>query len=178
MLYGMRSVKHFLNCIDTIFFFALHDVLLGEHQVIDDCIGLGPLPKQVVALEKGIVSVTGVSDHQRLHGHGVLFHEVRNAGVGIDHHLVGKVLLPGFVQMLVNRKGFAVTPVWIHHGHGTAGIRIQHLLGTDHFNLIGEGVEFVFVGCNVVKLRVNVTQQIKCPLIAGQVKLLGHCCYS
>ena len=78
------------------------------------------------------------------------------------------------VEMFVDRKRFAVAPVRIHDGHRPAGVCVQHLLSADHFNLIGESIEFEFVGCNVVKLRVNVTQQIERPLIAGHVELLGH----
>ena len=51
---------------------------------------LRPLPEQVVVLEEVVVAESGVRDHQRLHGHGILFHEVGDAGIGIDDDLVGQ----------------------------------------------------------------------------------------
>ena len=65
-------------------FLAFGDVIAGEYQIIDDGVGAGPGFKEIVPFEKRVVAVAGMSNHQGLHGHGVFFHEVGDAGIGID----------------------------------------------------------------------------------------------
>ena len=77
----MAGVEQVFNSINAVAFFALHDVLLGEHQVVDDRAGVGPGAKQVIALEEAVVAVAGVRDHQRLHADGVFFHQISDARV-------------------------------------------------------------------------------------------------
>ena len=42
-----------------------------------------------------IMAKGGMGHHQRLHRHGIFFHVVTDAGVGIDHNLIGQALAPG-----------------------------------------------------------------------------------
>src|SRR5690606_29453847 len=81
---GMAGVEQVFHGIDAVALLALGDVLPGKDQVVDDRTGVGPGAEQVVALEKAVVAVAGVGDDQGLHGDGVLFHQVGDAGVGID----------------------------------------------------------------------------------------------
>ena len=127
-------------------FLALGDVLLGKHQVIDDGAGIGPGAEQVIALEETVVPVAGMSDHQGLHAHGVLFHEVGDAGVGVDDDFVGKPHLPAAVGFLGTEELFAVGPVVITQRHADRGVGIHHLLGGDHLDLVGVGVQGVTFG--------------------------------
>ena len=87
----------------------------------------------------------GVGDHQRLHGQGVLFHEIGDAGVGVDHHLVGQAHLAMTIVLLGGDEMLAEGPVAVVHRQAGEGIGIHHLLGADDLELIGIGVEAVFV---------------------------------
>ena len=77
----MAGVEQVFHRVDAVALLALHDVLLGEHQVIDDRAGIGPGAKQVVALEEAVVAIAGMGHHQCLHADGVFFHQIGNAGV-------------------------------------------------------------------------------------------------
>ena len=69
---------------------ALHHVVPREDEVVEDRLGVGPLPEQVVALEEGVVAVARVRDDERLHRHRVLFHQVGDARDRVDDDLVGE----------------------------------------------------------------------------------------
>jgi hypothetical protein len=62
------------------------------------------LAEQVVALEEAVVAIGRVGDHQGLHRHGVFFHEVGDAGVGVDDDLVGEAHLAAAIAFSVCRK--------------------------------------------------------------------------
>ena len=70
------------------------DEVAGEGEIVENAAGVGPLLEQVIVLEKMVMAERGMRDHQRLHRHGVLFHDVTDAGVGIDHDLVGEAHQP------------------------------------------------------------------------------------
>ncbi len=89
----MAGVQQVLHGIDAMALLALHDVLLGKHQVINDRAGVGPGAKQVVALEEAVVAIARMGDDQRLHADGVFLHQVGNARVGVDDDLVGQAHL-------------------------------------------------------------------------------------
>ena len=55
----MAGVEQIFDRIDTVALFALHDVLLGEHEVVDDRAGICPGAKQVIAFEEAVVPVAG-----------------------------------------------------------------------------------------------------------------------
>ncbi|MNI43680.1 hypothetical protein D3C73_980190 [compost metagenome] len=113
----MAGVEQILDRVDTVAFFALHDVLLGKHQVIDDRTGVGPGAEQVIAFEKAVVPVAGMGHHQRLHADGVFFHQVGDARVGVDHDLVGQPHLATAVGLFSAEEVFAVGPVVITQWH-------------------------------------------------------------
>jgi hypothetical protein len=103
--------------------------------------GVGPHAEQVVALEEAVVAVGGVGDHQRLHGHGVLLHQVGDAGVGVDDDLVGQPHVAALVALLGGDELLAVAPVVVVHRHAHRGVGVHHLLGGDDLELVGVGVE-------------------------------------
>ena len=76
----MRRVERHFDRKPAMALLATGDIALGEIEIIEDAVGVGPLPEQVVVLEEMIVAEGGVRDHQRLHGRGVFFHQVGNAG--------------------------------------------------------------------------------------------------
>src|SRR5690606_4613865 len=122
----VAGVEQVLHGVDAVTLLALTYVLLGKHQVIDDRASVGPAAEQVVALEEGIVAVAGVGDHQRLHGHGVLFHQVGNTGIGVDHDLIGQAHLAPLVVLLRMQEMLAVGPVVIPQRHTHRGIGVHH----------------------------------------------------
>ena len=87
---GVRRVQHALHRRDAIAVLAPAHVFPRELQVVDDGGGFRPLPEQVVVAEEMVVAERRVRDHQRLHRRRVLLHQVADAGVGVDHHLVGQ----------------------------------------------------------------------------------------
>ena len=93
------------------------DVIPGEQQIINDGVSAGPGAEQVIALEERIVAVGGVGDHQRLHHGGVLFHQVGDARIGVDHDLVGQPHLPAPVVLLGQHELLAVGPVFVTERH-------------------------------------------------------------
>ena len=90
----VRRIERALDRDVAVALLALRDVALGEVQVVEDALGIGPQLEQVVVLEEMIVTERGVRDHQRLHGRGVFLHEVGNARRRVDHDLVGEALSP------------------------------------------------------------------------------------
>jgi hypothetical protein len=110
---GMRGIESHLNREPAMALLATGDIALGEIQIIEDAVGVGPLPEQVVVLEEVVVAEGGVRDHQRLHGRGVFFHQVRNAGRGIDHDLIGETHQPLAIEGFVVGEALAERPVLV-----------------------------------------------------------------
>ncbi len=96
----MAGVEQFLHRVDAVLLFAFGDVVLGKQQIVDDGRGIGPGLEQVVVLEEGVVAVAGVGHHQGLHRHGVLLHQIGDAGIGVDDDLVGQPHLATLVVAL------------------------------------------------------------------------------
>ncbi|MCY1407995.1 hypothetical protein D9M71_233090 [compost metagenome] len=143
---GVAGVQQVFHRVDAVALLTLGDVLLGEHQVVDDRAGVGPGAEQVVALEEAVVAVAGMGDHQRLHGDGVFLHQVGDAGIGVDHDLVGQAHLAPRIAFFGGEEVLAVGPVVIADGHADRGVGIHHLLGADHFDLVRVGVQRVALG--------------------------------
>ena len=129
---------------------------------------VGPLAEQVVALEERIVAVAGMRDDQRLHGHGVFFHEVRDARIGIDHDLVGEPLHAAAVALLVADEFLAVRPVRVADRQAVGGIGVEHLLGADDLDLVGIGVEAELVDGDLADLGVVFLDELERPLPAAR----------
>jgi hypothetical protein len=162
----MAGVEQVLYRVDAVAFFALHDVLLGEHQVIDDRTGIGPGAEQVVAFEETVMAIAGVSHHQRLHADGVFFHQIGDAGIRVDHNLVGQPHLAATVGFFGAEEVFAIGPMVITQGHTDRGIGVHHLLGGDHFDLVWIRIQRV-AGRETTDFAVVGLDQLECPFGAG-----------
>ncbi|MNN13826.1 hypothetical protein D3C81_1268710 [compost metagenome] len=162
----MAGVEQILDRVDTVAFFALHDVLLGKHQVIDDRTGVGPGAEQVIAFEKAVVPVAGMGHHQRLHADGVFFHQVGDAGVGVDHDLVRQPHLAAGVGLFGAEEVLAIGPVVITQRHTDRGVGVHHLFGGDHFDLVGVRIECVTCR-NTTDFAVVGLDQLERPFGAG-----------
>ena len=90
---------------------ARGDVALGESEIIENAFGVGPLLEQIVVLEEMVVAETGMRHDDGLHRHGIFLEQIRNAGIGIDHHLVGEALEAVLVERLLAGEQFAERPV-------------------------------------------------------------------
>ena len=170
----MAGVEQILHRIDAMALFALGDVLPGEYQIVDDGAGIGPAAEQVVALEEGVVAVAGVGDDQRLHAHGVLFHQIGDAGVGVDDDLVGQTHLPALVVLLRVQEVLAVGPMVVTQRHAYRGVGIHHLLGGDHLDLVGVGVQAVDLMGDTADLPVIFADQLEGPLRPAGNGLAAH----
>ena len=120
---------------------ALRDIALGEFEIVEDAVGVGPLLEQIVVLEEVVVAEGGVRDHQRLHRRGVLLHEVGDARDGVDDDLVGEAHQALAIERLVMGEVLAERPVLVEQRHADRRIGVQHLLGGDDLDLVGIDVE-------------------------------------
>ena len=151
---------------------AFHDVAAREHEVVEDRLGIGPLPEQVIALEERIVTVAGVRDDERLRRHRVLFHQVGDTGLGVDDDLVRESLHAAPVRLLVADELLAVRPVRIADRQTARCVGVEHLLGGDHLDLVRIGVELV-LGGDFRDRAVVTLEQVEVPV--GAVRDWRHC---
>ena len=163
----MARIQQHFHRIKAITLFALAEVVAGKHQVINDGRGVGPGAEQIIALEKTVVAIGGVGNHQRLHGHRVFFHQIRNARIGVDHNLVSQAHLAALVAFFGGDKLLAKAPVVIVHRHADRRIGVHHLLGGDDFQLVGVDVQPIFAHGDVVNGPVVGFDQLESPFRAG-----------
>ncbi|EWS64292.1 hypothetical protein Y695_02465 [Hydrogenophaga sp. T4] len=159
----VARIQQRLHRFDAMQLLALRDIVSGIDQVVDDGLGVGPHAEQVVALEERVVAVAGVRDHQRLHGHGVLFHQVGDAGIGVDHDLVGQPHLTAPVVFLGRDELLAEGPVAVVDRHAHRGVGIDHLFGGDDLQLHRVGVQSE-VARHARNLRVVGLDEFKSPV--------------
>ena len=172
VLQRVAGVEKFLHHLLTVALLALGDIVPGIDQVVDDGRRVGPHPEQVIALEKAVVAIGGMGDHQRLHRHRVLLHQVADAWVGVDHDLVGQSHVAALVVLLGADELLAVAPVAVSHRHAHAGIGIHHLLGSDDLELVRVGIETKAPG-RVADHVVVVVDQLEGP-VAGRSQALDR----
>ena len=82
-----------------------------------------------------------MGDHQRLHRGAVFLHDIADAGIGVDDDLIGESLKPRAIDALILCETLAEGPVPVEKRHAGRGIGVEHLLGGDDLDLIGECVE-------------------------------------
>ncbi len=92
-----------------------------------------------------IMAESGMRDYQRLHRHGIFFHDVADAGIGVDDNLVREPLQALAIKGFVIGETLAETPMTVHQRQADRGVSIEHLLGGDHLDLDGIDVEAEFV---------------------------------
>jgi hypothetical protein len=107
------GIERLLDGDAAVALFALRDVALGELQIIQDAVGVGPLLEQVIVLEEVVMAERGMRDHKRLHGRRILFHQVGNARRAVDHDLVGQAFQPLAIHRLLMRKMLAERPMLV-----------------------------------------------------------------
>jgi len=80
-------------------------------------------------------------DHQRLHRHRILFHQIADARVGIDHYFIGQTHLAAPVVPVGGNELLAIAPVAVVDWHADRGIGVHHLFSGDDLELVGICVE-------------------------------------
>ena len=75
----VRGIERVLDRQPAVALLAMRHVALGEFEIVEDAVGIGPLLEQIVVLEEMVVAERGMRDHQRLHRRGIFFHQVGNA---------------------------------------------------------------------------------------------------
>ena len=153
ILQRMRGVENALDRLGPVPFLAFGDIIAGKAQIVEDAVGIGPLPEQIVVLEEMVMAERGMRHDQRLHRHGILFHDVADARVRIDDDLVGQALQPLAVERLVKGKALAEAPMPIHQRQADRGIGVEHLLGGDDLDLDRIDVEPQFVRSRSARSR-------------------------
>jgi hypothetical protein len=168
----MAAVEEQLDRFQPMFFFAGRDVVFCVDQVVDDRGRIGPHAEEVVALEKAVVAVGRVRDHQGLHRHRVFFHQVADARVAVDDDLVGQPHVAAFVVFLGGDELLAVAPMAVVHRHAHARVGIHHLLGGDDLELVRVGVE-PKPRCGGLDRAVVLLDQLKAPVARPRQRLAG-----
>ena len=159
----MTGVEQLFDFIHAVTLFTLGYIVSREDQVIDNGTGIRPASEQVVVFEEGVVSVAGMRHHQRLHGDGVLLHQIRDTRIGVDNDLIGQPLLTMLIQALGFNKLFTKRPVRIVDRHPDAGVSVHHLFGGDHLDLVRVGIQSVEFRHAVYLCQIDI-QQIKRPV--------------
>ena len=169
---GVAGIQDFLHGVHAIALLALRHVMTGKHQVIDDRAGVGPGAEQVVTLEEGVVAIRGMGNNQRLHRQGVFLHQVGDAGIGVDHDLVGQAHLAALIALGCAEKLFAEGPVMVANRHAHGAVGVHHLLGADHLDLVRVGVQAELGGA-LGNLVIVFLDQLEGPLRARGDRLPG-----
>ena len=160
----MRRVDGPFDRLYAVSLLADGDVALGEVEIVQNAGRVRPLLEQIVVLEEVVVTEGGVGDHERLHRHRVLLHAIADAWVGVDDDLVGERGIALAVERLVAREALAVRPVGIHQRHADRRIGVEHLLGRDDLDLVGEDVEAELLAGDFVDRVVDPVDGLEVPL--------------
>ncbi len=159
----VTGVEELFDFIHAVTLFTLGNIVSREDQVINDGAGIRPATEQIVVFKEGVMSVAGMRHHQRLHGDGVLLHQIRDTRIGVDNNLIGQPLLTMFIQTLGFNKFFTKRPVRIVDWHPDAGVSVHHLFGGDHLDLVRVGIQSVEFRHAVYFRQIDI-QQIKRPV--------------
>ena len=168
----MRGVERHFDREPPVALLAASDIAFGEIEIIEDAVGVGPLTEQVIVLEEMVVAEGGVRDHQRLHGRGIFFHQIGDAGRGIDHDLIGETHQPLAIEGFVVSETLAERPVLVEQRHTGRGIGIQHLLGGDDFDLVRIGIETEFAMRDLLAGIMNALELPEIPVGAFEQKFV------
>ncbi len=160
----MRRVEDAFDSRKTIALFALGNELLRIGQVVQDAIGPRPLSKQMIVLEKMVVAKRRVRDHQGLHRHRVFLHDVRNAGIGIDHQFVGQCLSTFAIEHFFAGKFLSKGPVRIHQRHADCRVRIEHLFAGNDLDLIAIDAQSKLAQRDLFNRIMSAAEKVKVPL--------------
>src|SRR5262249_19623147 len=163
----VRRVERALDGDLAVALLALADVALGEVQVVENALGIGPQLVQVVVLEEMVVTERGMGDHERLHRRRVLLHEVGDARRAVDHDLVGETLEALAIERLLMGEVLSKGPMLVEQGHADRGIGIEHLLGGDDLDLVGINVESELAERNLLARLVHALQDGEIPVGAA-----------
>ncbi len=164
----MRGIEDGLDLVAAVALLAGGDVALGEGEIVENALGIGPLLEQIIVLEEVVVAEGGMRHDERLHRHGVLFEQVGNAGARIDHDLVGQRRIAVAVHGLFAREQLAERPMVVHQRHAERGIGVQHLLGRDHLDLVGIDVELEIVQRDLLDRLVGAVERGEIPFRFGE----------
>ena len=154
---------------------AAHDVALGELQVVENAVRVGPLAEQVIVLEEVVMAERRVGDDQRLHRGRVLLHDVADAGVGVDDDLVGEAAHAPAVTGFVLGEVLAERPMLVEQRHADRRIGVEHLLGGDDLDLVRVGVEAEFPGRDRLDRVVDALDGPEVPVGALEEEPLPGC---
>ena len=113
----VRGIERLLDRQPAVALLALRDVGLGEFEIVENAVGIGPLLEQIVVLEEMVVAEGGVRDHQRLHGRGVLLHQIGDARRRVDDDLIGEAHQALAVGRLLIGEVLAERPMLVEQRH-------------------------------------------------------------
>src|SRR6516162_1609411 len=169
----MRGIQNALDRLNAVSLFAFGDIVTRKAQIIKNAVCIGPLPKQIVVLEKMIMAECSVSNDKRLHRHGIFFHDVANARIGVDDDFVSEPLQAAAVKRLMKGKALTEAPVTVHQRQADRSVGVEHLLRRDHLSLDGIDVEAQLVQRDTLDRIIDLAQCRKIPVWAGEERRRG-----
>ena len=96
--------------------------------------------KREIVLKKIVVAVN-VGNRQNLQSQGIVAHEIGDAGIGVDHHLIGQPAQAIIVKRFEFFVGLTVGPVWVMGGHPGINHVGEHLLIITDLELLRVGIQ-------------------------------------
>ncbi len=109
----MGSIQHPLDGELTETLLATGDVAFGELQIVENTFRIGPLAEDIVVLEEVIMPECGVGDDQRLHGRAIFLHQIVDAGIAVDHQLIGKPAKPLAIEHFIGHELLPERPMFV-----------------------------------------------------------------
>src|SRR6516225_317272 len=163
----MCGIQNALDRFNAVSLLAFGDIVTRKAQIIKNTVCVGPLPKQIIVLEKMIMAECGVSYDKRLHRHGIFFHDVANARIRVDDDFVSEPLQAAAVKRLMKGKTLTEAPMTVHQRQADRGVGVEHLLGSDHLDLDGIDVEAEVIQRDPLNRIIDLAQCGKIPVWAG-----------
>ncbi len=146
----MSCIQYPLNPANAMQFLTPRHIGLGKFEIVENRVRLRPFLEQVIVLEKVVMPHRRMRQNQRMHRHGVLFHDVVDARVRIDHQLIGQRPRTLLVERFIAQEMLAERPVAIHARQADRGIGIQHLFGRDDLDAVGMNIKPKFTDADLL----------------------------
>ena len=119
------------------------------------------------------MAVTGMGDDQGLHHHAVFFHQIGDAGVGVDDQFVGQAHVPAPVVLFHREELLAEGPMGVEHRHAGARIAVHHLFRGDDLDLVRVGVQ-TEIRSDAANFGVVVMEEFEGPLGTFGKRFAAH----
>src|SRR5438093_11625239 len=134
---SIQNALYFLQTDARIFNVMTHPVGVGLESLDGEF--RPDRAKREIVLKKIVVAVN-VGDRQNLQSQGIVAHEIGDAGIGVDHYLIGQLVQVIIVKRLEFFVGLIVGLVWVMGGHFGINHVGEHLFVIIDLELLCVGI--------------------------------------